>query len=93
MDSYNKETDLEFQQNLDSLSADLSSWLDRAKATNSLFDYITDTENTKLQQRLRAMPVIKDIVAQTSFLASRYKLILIIASLRINYIFLQSIIC
>ena len=68
-DSSNKERDLEFQQNLNSLSADLSSWLERAKATNSLFDYIADAENTKLRQRFRAMPVIKDIVAQTSFLA------------------------
>ena len=68
-DSSNTAKELELQQNLDSLSADLSSWLDRAKATHSLFDYIADTENTKLRQRFRAMPVIKDIVAQTSFLA------------------------
>ena len=65
----NKARDLEFQQNLNSLSADLSSWLDRARATNSLFDYIADAENTKLRHRFRAMPVIKDIVEQTSFLA------------------------
>ena len=69
LDSSNAAKELELQQNLDSLSADLSSWLDRAKATNSLFDYIADTENTKLRHRFRAMPVIKDIVAQTSFLA------------------------
>ena len=65
----NKARNLEFQQNLNSLSADLSSWLERAKATNSLFDYITDADNTKLRHRFRAMPVIKDIVTQTSFLA------------------------
>ena len=65
----NKARNLEFQQNLNSLSADLSSWLERAKATNSLFDYIADAENTKLRHRFRAPPVIKDIVAQTSFLA------------------------
>ena len=69
LDSSNAAKELELQQNLDSLSADLSSWLDRAKATNNLFDYIADTENTKLRHRFRAMPVIKDIVAQTSFLA------------------------
>ena len=68
-DSSNTAKELELQQNLDSLGADLSSWLDRAKATHSLFDYIADTENTKLRPRFRAMPVIKDIVAQTSFLA------------------------
>ena len=68
-DSSDKAGDLEFQQNLNLLSADLSSWLDRARATNSLFDYIADAENTKLRQRFRAMPVIEDIVTQTSFLA------------------------
>ena len=65
----NKARNLEFQQNLNSLSADLSSWLERAKATNSLFDYIADAENTKLRHRFRAMSVIKDIAAQTGFLA------------------------
>ena len=69
LDSSNTAKELEFQRNLDSLSADLSSWLDRAKATNSLFDYIADTENTKLRHRFRAVSVIKDIVSQTSFLA------------------------
>ena len=68
-DSSSKERDSEFQQDLNLLSADLSSWLDRAKATHSLFDYIADAENTKLRHRFRAVPVIKDIVAQTSFLA------------------------
>ena len=66
-DSSNKARELE--QDLNSLSTDLSSWLERAKATNSLFDYIADAENTKLRHRFRAMPVIKDIVTQTSFLA------------------------
>ena len=61
--------ELELEQNLNSLNADLSSWLDRAKATNSLFDYIADAENTKLRERFRAVSVIKDIVSQTSFLA------------------------
>lgn len=69
LDSSNAAKELELQQNLDSLSVDLSSWLDRAKATNSLFDYIADAENTKLRHRFRATPVIKDITAQTTFLA------------------------
>ena len=68
-DSSNKARDFEFQQSLNSLSADLPLWLERARATNSLFDYIADAENTKLRHRFCAMPVIKDIVAQTSFLA------------------------
>ena len=67
--SLKKAEGFELQQNLNSLSADLSSWLERAKATNSLFDYIADADNTKLRHRFRAMSVIEDIVAQTSFLA------------------------
>ena len=59
----------ELQENLHSLSTDLTSWLKRAKATNLLFDYIADTENTQLRHRLRAKVVIEDITNQTSFLA------------------------
>ena len=63
-------TDFELQQNLNSLSADLALWLDRAKATNLLFDYIADADNTQLRHmRLRAKGVIEKIIAQTSFLA------------------------
>ena len=61
--------DPELQKNLQSLSTDLASWLKRAKATNLLFDYIADTENTQLRHRLRAKVVIEDITNQTSFLA------------------------
>ena len=59
----------ELQENLNSLSMDLASWLKRAKATNLLFDYIADTENTQLRHRLRARAVIEEITNQTSFLA------------------------
>lgn len=59
----------ELQRNLQSLSTDLASWLERAKATNLLFDYIADTENTQLRKRLRAKAVIAEITNQTSFLA------------------------
>ena len=59
----------ELQENLQSLSTDLASWLKRAKATNLLFDYIADTENTQLRHRLRARAVIEEITNQTSFLA------------------------
>ena len=69
LDLSNNMRNLELQQNLNSLSTDLSSWLERAKATNSLFEYIADTENTKLRHRFRARPTIRDIVVQTSFLA------------------------
>ena len=61
--------DPELQKNLHSLSTDLTSWLKRAKATNLLFDYIADTENTQLRYSLRARAVIEEITNQTSFLA------------------------
>lgn len=59
----------EIKKNLHSLSLDLASWLERAKATNLLFDYIADTENTQLRHNLRARVVIEDITNQTRFLA------------------------
>ncbi len=61
------------RQDLISLSGDLKLWLERAKATNGLFDYIADAENTKLRFRLRANSVIHDIVTQTRFLARDIK--------------------
>ena len=62
-------TSPEFQKNLQSLGEDLASWLKRAKATNLLFDYIADTENTRFRHRLRAKAVIEEITNQTDFLA------------------------
>ena len=59
----------ELRKNLQSLSTDLASWLERAKATNLLFDYIADTENTQLRYSLRARAVIEEITNQTNFLA------------------------
>ena len=57
------------QKDLTSLCADLASWLERARATNELFDYLGDAESTKLRHRFRALAVIRDIAAQTRFLA------------------------
>ena len=64
----------ELEKNLQSLGDDLASWLKRAKATNHLFDYIADTENTQREQSLRARAVIEEIVNQTSFLARDAKI-------------------
>ena len=61
--------DSQLQEDLTSLSTDLASWLERAKATNGLFDYIADAENTRLRHRFRAVSVTQDIAAQTRFLA------------------------
>lgn len=66
--------DSELQQNLNSLSKDLASWLERAKATNHLFGYIGNAENTQSRHRFRAKPVIEDLTAQTSFLARDTKI-------------------
>ena len=62
--------DLELQQSLKSLSTDLASWIERAKATNLLFDYIADADNIQLRdRRLRAKKIIEEITYQTRFLA------------------------
>ena len=61
--------DSELQKNLHLLSTDLALWLNRAKATNLLFNYIADTENTKRGQILRARSVVEQITNQTRFLA------------------------
>ena len=73
-DTINKMKDIEtvnseLKKNLHSLRAGLTSWLERAKSTNLLFDYIADAENTQKEQNLRARAVIEEITDQTSFLA------------------------
>ncbi|RLE46500.1 hypothetical protein DRJ25_04110, partial [Candidatus Woesearchaeota archaeon] len=54
---------------LDTLAQDLTAWVERARATNALFDYLADAENTKTKLRLRAAPVLEEIKSQTKFLA------------------------
>ena len=61
--------DLELRQSLDALGADLSAWVERAEATNALFDHLGYAENTKIRKRFHAALVIKDVKAQTRFLA------------------------
>ena len=60
---------IELQQDLNSLRTELISWLERARATNHLFDYIGNAKNTQSRYRFRAKPVIEDLATQTSFLA------------------------
>ena len=57
------------RRTLDLLREDLSSWLQRARATNALFDYLADAENTKERHRFRAAVVVQDVKRQTKFLA------------------------
>jgi signal transduction histidine kinase len=55
--------------NLSRLADDLAGWLGRARATNALFDPLSDAENVQTRTRLRAAAVIADVVRQTDFLA------------------------
>lgn len=61
------------QRRLRSLGEDLSTWVERARATNALFDYLADPENTQTKQRFRAFAVLEDVKEQTQFLARGIK--------------------
>lgn len=61
--------DQKLQTALDQLASDLAKWVERAEATNALFDYLADAENTRVKQRFRALSVLEDIKRQTRFLA------------------------
>ena len=41
--------------------------MERAEATNALFDYLADAENTKTRRRFRAVSVLEDIERQIRF--------------------------
>jgi len=64
-----KTSDKRVRGTLVSLGEDLSSWLDRARATNALFDYLGDAENLETRSRFNARGVIEGIKKQTQFLA------------------------
>ena len=57
------------RRSLDALAEDLSAWVERARATNALFDYLADAESTQTRRRFAAAAVLEDIKAQTTFLA------------------------
>jgi signal transduction histidine kinase len=61
--------DVSLRRALDSLRNDLSSWLQRARATNALFDYMADAENIEIRDRFRATEVLSDVQKQVQFLA------------------------
>lgn len=62
-------TDNKLKQKLSDIEKELSHWLQRARETYSLFNYLADAENVKERLRLRAKSVIDDIKRQTNFLA------------------------
>jgi signal transduction histidine kinase len=61
--------DPSLRHSLNELKEELSSWVERARATNALFDYLADADNAKMKLRLRAAPVLREVKAQTRFLA------------------------
>ncbi len=62
-------SDASLRRSFDSLREDLSSWLERARATNALFDYLADAENVQTKRRFRVAEVVEEVERQTSFLA------------------------
>ena len=59
--------DVSLRRSLDELATDLSSWLERARATNALFSYLADAENVRERERFRATTVIEEVRRQVRF--------------------------
>jgi len=51
------------------MRSELSEWIERAKATNALFEYLADNENIEVRRRFRAAKVIRDTWGQVSILS------------------------
>jgi len=51
------------------LKEDLKSWVERARKTNDLFAYLSNSENMEQRERFRAKKVIQDIKNQVNILA------------------------
>ena len=62
-------SDATLRRDLESLREDLSSWLERARATNALFDYLADAENTQTRRRFLAGTMVREVERQMAFLA------------------------
>jgi signal transduction histidine kinase len=62
-------SDANLRRSLASLREDLSSWLERARATNALFGYLADAENIETKRRFRAAAVVEEVKKQMEFLA------------------------
>lgn len=64
-----KTTDKITERNLAEVKEKLSSWLNSAKATNSLLGYFSDTENIQVRKRFSAKKIIEEIKEQLNPLA------------------------
>lgn len=60
--------DEDFLNEIDLVSGELEDWLQRARATNAIFDYMTG-ETIERRQRYKARVLIEDVVRQLAFLA------------------------
>lgn len=58
----------ETQEQLRNIANELEAWLERAKATNAIFDYMTP-ETIQERERYRVRVVIEEVLRQLSFLA------------------------
>ncbi len=54
---------------IEALADSLDAWLQRARMTNSLFDYMADADNVRMRESFRAGGIIRSIQDQTAFLA------------------------
>jgi len=64
-----KVKDENLRKALSELKEDLSSWVERARATNALFAYLADPENIKMKKRFPAKKIVEEIKKQVDFLA------------------------
>lgn len=57
------------KNDLSSLAEDLESWLNRARTTNALFDYMSNSENIQERNEYRIKPTIEEVLRQLAFFA------------------------
>lgn len=64
----NNVNEREQSQFIERIKEDLLTWIERARATNSLFDYLGDPQNIELKERFLVKDTIEQIVIQVSSL-------------------------
>ena len=57
------------KNDLTSLASDLEAWLIRARTTNALFDYMSNSENVEERQEYRIKSTIEEVLRQLTFFA------------------------
>lgn len=64
-----KQANPNLQAELGAIESDLSRWVQRARSTMSLFEFIADAENMEERRRYPAYQVIEEVKRQTQFLS------------------------